>query len=138
MKPPSSIHHPPSQTSSVANTNGVAGAGEDIDILVKSEEMTMACLRSGFLRTALRGGSHSSAPPKRGFASSFHHDDARKWPFPNIICLILYEVAFLNLLSDHQFRFCEIWIMLLRLRFELNLRLYPFWSKDFSASLISA
>ncbi|GLT28483.1 hypothetical protein SLA2020_034150 [Shorea laevis] len=26
MKPSSSVHHPPSQTCSVANTNGVAGA----------------------------------------------------------------------------------------------------------------
>ncbi|GLT64873.1 hypothetical protein SLA2020_373380 [Shorea laevis] len=109
MKPPSSIHHPPSQTSSIANTNGVAGAGEDIDTLVKSEEMVMSSLRSGFLQTALRGGSRSSAPPKRGFAFSSHHDDAHKWPFPNIIFLILYEVAFLNLLSDRRFRFCEIW-----------------------------
>ncbi|GKU94958.1 hypothetical protein SLEP1_g8379 [Rubroshorea leprosula] len=44
--------------------------------------MAMASLRSGFLRTALRGGSRSSVPPKRGFASSSHHDDAHetaKW-----------------------------------------------------------
>ncbi|GLT56709.1 hypothetical protein SLA2020_297330 [Shorea laevis] len=74
MKPPSSVHHPPSQTSSIANTNRVAGAGEAIDTLVKSEEMVMTSLRSGFLRTALRGGSRSSAPPKRGFAFSSHHD----------------------------------------------------------------
>ncbi|KAJ4714650.1 cytochrome c oxidase subunit 6a, mitochondrial-like [Melia azedarach] len=45
--------------------------------------MAMAMVRSGLLRTALRGGSRSpSAPPKRGFASSAHHDDAyetAKW-----------------------------------------------------------
>ncbi|GLT80015.1 hypothetical protein SLA2020_514780 [Shorea laevis] len=44
--------------------------------------MVMASLRSGFLRTALRGGSRSSTPPKRGFAFSSHHDDAHetaKW-----------------------------------------------------------
>ncbi|KAH7566751.1 hypothetical protein JRO89_XS08G0227500 [Xanthoceras sorbifolium] len=41
--------------------------------------MAMAMVRSGLLRTALRGGSRtSSAPPKRGFASSGHHDDACK------------------------------------------------------------
>lgn len=43
-----------------------------------SEEMAMAMVRSGALRTALRGGSRASAPPKRPFASSAHHDDARK------------------------------------------------------------
>ncbi|TXG59993.1 hypothetical protein EZV62_014566 [Acer yangbiense] len=42
--------------------------------------MAMAMVRSGLLRTALRGGSKTS--PKRGFASSAHHDDAyetAKW-----------------------------------------------------------
>ncbi|XP_031275246.1 cytochrome c oxidase subunit 6a, mitochondrial isoform X2 [Pistacia vera] len=45
--------------------------------------MAMAMVRSGVLRTALRGGSRTSAAPlKRGFASSGHHDDAyetAKW-----------------------------------------------------------
>ncbi|GLT34227.1 hypothetical protein SLA2020_087530 [Shorea laevis] len=44
--------------------------------------MVMVSLRSGFLQTALRGGFGSSAPPKRGFAFSSHHDDAHettKW-----------------------------------------------------------
>ncbi|KAK3211047.1 hypothetical protein Dsin_015753 [Dipteronia sinensis] len=45
--------------------------------------MSKSMVRSGLLRTALRGGSKiSSAPPKRGFASSAHHDDAyetAKW-----------------------------------------------------------
>ncbi|XP_030923617.1 cytochrome c oxidase subunit 6a, mitochondrial [Quercus robur] len=44
--------------------------------------MAMAMVRSGLLRTALRGGSRPSAPPKRNFASSAHHDDAyetAKW-----------------------------------------------------------
>ncbi|GAV88134.1 COX6A domain-containing protein [Cephalotus follicularis] len=45
--------------------------------------MVMAMMRSGFLRTAIRGGSRTpTAPPRRGFASSSHHDDAReaaKW-----------------------------------------------------------
>ncbi|XP_022741944.1 cytochrome c oxidase subunit 6a, mitochondrial-like [Durio zibethinus] len=44
--------------------------------------MAMASVRSGLLRTALRGGSRPSAPLKRGFASSSHHDDAyetAKW-----------------------------------------------------------
>ncbi|XP_044469286.1 cytochrome c oxidase subunit 6a, mitochondrial-like [Mangifera indica] len=45
--------------------------------------MAMAMVRSGFLRTALRGGSRApAASPKRGFASSGHHDDAyetAKW-----------------------------------------------------------
>ncbi|KAK9949239.1 hypothetical protein M0R45_004772 [Rubus argutus] len=44
--------------------------------------MAMAMLRSGALRTALRGGSRPSAPPKRSFSSSASHDDAyeaAKW-----------------------------------------------------------
>ncbi|KAK8305030.1 hypothetical protein V6Z11_D03G034100 [Gossypium hirsutum] len=44
--------------------------------------MAMASVRSGLLRAALRGGSRRTAPPKRGFASSSHHDDAyetAKW-----------------------------------------------------------
>ncbi|KAH1113618.1 hypothetical protein J1N35_006996 [Gossypium stocksii] len=44
--------------------------------------MAMASVRSGLLRAALRGGSRPTAPPKRGFASSSHHDDAyetAKW-----------------------------------------------------------
>ncbi|XP_059440519.1 cytochrome c oxidase subunit 6a, mitochondrial [Corylus avellana] len=44
--------------------------------------MAMAMVRSGALRTALRGGSRASAPPKRSFSSSAHHDDAyetAKW-----------------------------------------------------------
>ncbi|PON92140.1 Cytochrome c oxidase, subunit VIa [Trema orientale] len=44
--------------------------------------MAMAMVRSGLLRTALRGGSRAPAPPKRNFSSSAHHDDAyetEKW-----------------------------------------------------------
>uniref|UniRef100_A0A2P2JTR6 Cytochrome c oxidase subunit 6a n=1 Tax=Rhizophora mucronata TaxID=61149 RepID=A0A2P2JTR6_RHIMU len=44
--------------------------------------MATVLMRSGVLRAALRGGSKVSAPPKRGFASSAHHDDAyeaAKW-----------------------------------------------------------
>ncbi|KAF5454294.1 hypothetical protein F2P56_023971 [Juglans regia] len=44
--------------------------------------MAMAMVRSGLLRTALRGGSRPSAPVKRNFSSSARHDDAReaeKW-----------------------------------------------------------
>ncbi|KAJ0018233.1 hypothetical protein Pint_12226 [Pistacia integerrima] len=37
----------------------------------------MAMARSGVFKMALRGGSRTSAaPPKRGFASLGHHDDA--------------------------------------------------------------
>ncbi|KAH1097161.1 hypothetical protein J1N35_014082 [Gossypium stocksii] len=44
--------------------------------------MAMASMRSGLLQAALRDGSRPTAPPKRGFASSSHHDDAyetTKW-----------------------------------------------------------
>ncbi|XP_021802417.1 cytochrome c oxidase subunit 6a, mitochondrial [Prunus avium] len=44
--------------------------------------MAMSMVRSAALRTALRGGSRSSAPPKRSFSSSAAHDDAHetaKW-----------------------------------------------------------
>ncbi|KAJ0020960.1 hypothetical protein Pint_31783 [Pistacia integerrima] len=41
--------------------------------------MVMAMVRSGVFRTALRGGSRTSAaPPKRGFASLGHHAVAYK------------------------------------------------------------
>lgn len=54
--------------------------------------MAMAMVRSGLLRTALRGGSRSpSAPPKRGFASSAHHDDAC-----NPFLLIDYFIGFVS------------------------------------------
>ncbi|GMI79964.1 hypothetical protein like AT4G37830 [Hibiscus trionum] len=38
--------------------------------------MAMASVRSGLFRAALHGGSRPTAPSKRGFASSSHHDDA--------------------------------------------------------------
>ncbi|KAJ7952695.1 Cytochrome c oxidase subunit 6a, mitochondrial-like protein [Quillaja saponaria] len=44
--------------------------------------MAFAGVRSSLLRAGLRGGSRSSAPPKRTFSSSAHHDDAyetAKW-----------------------------------------------------------
>ncbi|XP_072062735.1 cytochrome c oxidase subunit 6a, mitochondrial isoform X1 [Arachis hypogaea] len=44
--------------------------------------MATALVRSGLLRTALRGGARNPAAPKRNFASSAHHDDAyetAKW-----------------------------------------------------------
>ncbi|XP_061351645.1 cytochrome c oxidase subunit 6a, mitochondrial [Gastrolobium bilobum] len=44
--------------------------------------MATALVRSGFLRTALRGGARGATTPKRNFASSGHHDDAyetAKW-----------------------------------------------------------
>ncbi|CAL9002035.1 unnamed protein product [Prunus brigantina] len=44
--------------------------------------MAMSMVRSAALRTALRRGSRSSAPPKRSFSSSAAHDDAHetaKW-----------------------------------------------------------
>ena len=48
--------------------------------------MAMAMVRSGLLRTALRGGSRPSAPPKRNFASSAHHDDACKYDLSSLTC----------------------------------------------------
>ncbi|KAB1202019.1 Cytochrome c oxidase subunit 6a, mitochondrial [Morella rubra] len=66
----------------------------------------MAMVRSGLLRTSLRGGSRVSAPPKRTFASSAHHDDTReaaKWEkitYAGIAtCTML---AFYNLSKGHQ------------------------------------
>ncbi|PON35630.1 Cytochrome c oxidase, subunit VIa [Parasponia andersonii] len=44
--------------------------------------MAMSMVRSGLLRTALRGGSRAPALPKRNFSSSAHPDDAyetEKW-----------------------------------------------------------
>ncbi|RYR78456.1 hypothetical protein Ahy_A01g003272 isoform B [Arachis hypogaea] len=44
--------------------------------------MATALVRSGLLRTALRGGARNPAAPNRNFASSAHHDDAyetAKW-----------------------------------------------------------
>ncbi|KAG4930558.1 hypothetical protein AAZX31_17G152000 [Glycine max] len=44
--------------------------------------MATSLVRSGFLRSALRGRARSSQVPKRNFASSGHHDDAyetAKW-----------------------------------------------------------
>ncbi|CAI0405433.1 unnamed protein product [Linum tenue] len=47
--------------------------------------MASAILRSGLLRNVLRGGSKTSAPAKRQFSSSAHHDvefeakEASKW-----------------------------------------------------------
>ncbi|XVF17455.1 hypothetical protein REPUB_Repub10bG0123500 [Reevesia pubescens] len=67
--------------------------------------MAMASVRSGLLRTALRGGCRPSAPPKRGFASSSHHDDAyetAKWEKITYLgaatCTVL---AFYNLSKGH-------------------------------------
>merc|ERR1712071_23808 len=48
----------------------------------RSFEMAIAVVRSALLRTAMRGGSRASAPSKRTFSSSAHHDDAyetAKW-----------------------------------------------------------
>lgn len=51
----------------------------------EKKKMSMAMVRSGLLRTTLRRvSSASSAPPKRGFASSAHHDDACKTFIPSI------------------------------------------------------
>ncbi|TKY55576.1 Cytochrome c oxidase subunit 6a [Spatholobus suberectus] len=44
--------------------------------------MATSLVRSGFLRSALRGSTRGSQVPKRNFASSGHHDDAyetAKW-----------------------------------------------------------
>ncbi|KAI9074636.1 hypothetical protein K1719_043477 [Acacia pycnantha] len=44
--------------------------------------MAMAMVRSNLLRAAVRGKPRSSAPPRRNFASSSHHDDEHetaKW-----------------------------------------------------------
>ncbi|KAG5029005.1 Cytochrome c oxidase subunit 6a, mitochondrial [Glycine soja] len=44
--------------------------------------MATSLVRSGFLRSALRGSARGSQVPKRNFASSGHHDDAyetAKW-----------------------------------------------------------
>ncbi|ESW27779.1 hypothetical protein PHAVU_003G231600 [Phaseolus vulgaris] len=44
--------------------------------------MATSLVRSGFLRTALRGGARGSQVPKRNFSSAAHHDDAyetAKW-----------------------------------------------------------
>ncbi|XP_021890506.1 cytochrome c oxidase subunit 6a, mitochondrial [Carica papaya] len=44
--------------------------------------MAMATVRSALLRTAMRGSPKAPAVPKRGFASSAHHDEAAeasKW-----------------------------------------------------------
>lgn len=38
--------------------------------------MAMATVRSALLRTAMRGSPKAPAVPKRGFASSAHHDEA--------------------------------------------------------------
>ena len=57
--------------------------------------MAMAMVRSGLLRTALRGGSRPSAPPKRNFASSAHHDDACKYDLSSLTCfgfLFIYSI----------------------------------------------
>ncbi|EXB78240.1 hypothetical protein L484_007758 [Morus notabilis] len=67
--------------------------------------MAMASIRSGLLRTALRGGSRAPAPPKRNFSSSAHHDDAyetAKWEkitYAGIVtCTVL---AIFNLSKGH-------------------------------------
>lgn len=41
--------------------------------------MATSLVRSGFLRTALRGGARGSQVPKRNFSSAGHHDDACKY-----------------------------------------------------------
>ncbi|CAJ1943081.1 unnamed protein product [Sphenostylis stenocarpa] len=44
--------------------------------------MATSLVRSGFLRTALRGGARGSQVSKRNFSSAGHHDDAyetAKW-----------------------------------------------------------
>ncbi|CAN6562761.1 unnamed protein product [Malus baccata var. baccata] len=67
--------------------------------------MATAMFRSAGLRTALRGGSRSAAPPRRSFSSSAGHDDARetaKWEKITYLgiasCTIL---AFVNLSKPH-------------------------------------
>lgn len=58
---------------------------ESLKKVKKKKKMSMAMVRSGLLQTALRRvSSASSAPPKRGFASSAHHDDACKTFIPSI------------------------------------------------------
>ncbi|KDO78785.1 hypothetical protein CISIN_1g034187mg [Citrus sinensis] len=66
----------------------------------------MAMVRSGLLQTALRRvSSASSAPPKRGFASSAHHDDAyetAKWEKITYLGIATCTVlAFYNLSKGH-------------------------------------
>jgi len=46
---------------------------------VKRRAMATSLVRSGFLRTALRGGARGSQAPKRNFSSAGHHDDACKY-----------------------------------------------------------
>ncbi|KAH9664108.1 cytochrome c oxidase subunit 6a mitochondrial [Citrus sinensis] len=63
-------------------------------------------VRSGLLQTALRRvSSASSAPPKRGFASSAHHDDAyetAKWEKITYLGIATCTVlAFYNLSKGH-------------------------------------
>ncbi|KAB2617657.1 cytochrome c oxidase subunit 6a [Pyrus ussuriensis x Pyrus communis] len=67
--------------------------------------MAMAMVRGAGLRTALRGGSRSVAPPKRSFSSSAGHNDAReadKWEKITYLgiaaCTIL---TFVNLSKPH-------------------------------------
>ncbi|KAH7520359.1 hypothetical protein FEM48_Zijuj08G0135600 [Ziziphus jujuba var. spinosa] len=63
--------------------------------------MAMAMVRSALLRNSMRGGSRvPSAPPKRNFASSSHHDDA--------LCSMDDD----NLVSVLSFLFCSQAIVL--------------------------
>ncbi|KAB2058252.1 Cytochrome c oxidase subunit 6a, mitochondrial -like protein [Gossypium arboreum] len=67
--------------------------------------MAMASVRSGLLRTALRGGSRPPAPPKRGFSSSPNHDDAyetAKWEKITYLGILTCTgLAFYNLSKGH-------------------------------------
>ncbi|XP_041022310.1 cytochrome c oxidase subunit 6a, mitochondrial-like [Juglans microcarpa x Juglans regia] len=67
--------------------------------------MAMAMVRSGLLRNALRGASRPSAPSKRTFASSAHHDDAReagKWEKITYVGIVSCSaLAIYNLSKGH-------------------------------------
>ncbi|KAF5454296.1 hypothetical protein F2P56_023972 [Juglans regia] len=56
--------------------------------------MAMAMVRSGLLRTALRGGSRPSAPVKRNFSSSARHDDARESSLSLSLSILIHPFAF--------------------------------------------
>ncbi|XP_020229611.1 cytochrome c oxidase subunit 6a, mitochondrial [Cajanus cajan] len=67
--------------------------------------MATSLVRSGFLRSALRGSARGSQVPKRNFASSGHHDDAyetAKWEKITYLGIVSCTVlAFYNLSKGH-------------------------------------
>ncbi|GMN34172.1 hypothetical protein TIFTF001_004544 [Ficus carica] len=67
--------------------------------------MAMATIRSGLLRTSLRGSSRAPAPPKRNFSSSARHDDAyeaQKWEKITYLGIVTCTVlAIYNLSRGH-------------------------------------